>query len=433
VDRTTPEPPLSTEPALASIEEAIAEYRAGRMVIVMDDEDRENEGDLCMAAEKVTPEAINFMAREGRGLICLPLTERKLAELGLPMMVKENSAPLGTAFTVSIDARRGIGSGVSARDRAQTILTAVADGMGPEDIRTPGHIFPLRAREGGVLVRTGQTEASVDLARLAGLKPAGVICEIMNEDGTMARLPELALFAQRWQLKLITIADLIQYRLRNDSLVHRVAESRFTSRFGGEFRAIVFRSDVDGGEHLALVKGEIRADEPTLVRAHAEYLPGDVFATTRRNTGELLHRSMEIIAQEGKGIVLYLKREQGSEMLAPRGDAGGEPSEGGDATKPSTMATVRLKAFREYGIGAQILRDLGVGKIRLISNYSRRLVNLPGYGLEIVDLVPLGVTSEPSGRPPLAAAPAARSTVSSSRAEAPGGSTSRSKAETPQA
>ena len=390
-----PAGPSSTPtPALASIEEAIAEYRAGRMVIVMDDEDRENEGDLCMAAEKVTPEAINFMAREGRGLICLPLTERKLSELGLPMMVQENSAPLGTAFTVSIDAR-DVGSGVSASDRAHTILTAVSDSAGPADIRTPGHVFPLRAREGGVLVRTGQTEASVDLARLAGLKPAGVICEIMNEDGTMARLPELRRFAERFSLKIITIADLIQYRLRNDSLVHRVAESRFSSRYGGEFRAVVFRSDVDGGEHLALVKGEICPDEPTLVRAHAEYLPGDVFATVRRNTGELLHRAMEIIAREGRGIVLYLKREQGSEMLAPRGDTGGESTEPSDATKPSTMATVRLKAFREYGIGAQILRDLGVGKIRLISNYSRRLVSLPGYGLEIVDLVPLGVPAEP--------------------------------------
>jgi 3,4-dihydroxy 2-butanone 4-phosphate synthase/GTP cyclohydrolase II len=415
----SPEPP----PRLASIEEAIAEYRAGRMVIVMDDEDRENEGDLCMAAEKVTPEAINFMAREGRGLICLPLTERKLAELGLPMMVKENSAPLGTAFTVSVDARHGIGAGVSARDRATTILTAVADGAGPADIRTPGHVFPLRARDGGVLVRTGQTEASVDLARLAGLKPAGVICEIMNEDGTMARLPELTRFAERFGLKLITIADLIQYRLRNDSLIHRVAEAHFTSRYGGEFRAIVYRSDVDGGEHLALVKGDIDPEEATLVRAHAEYLPGDVFATVRRNTGELLHRAMEIIAREGKGVVLYLKREQGSEMLAPRGE-GGDEAEPGDATKPSTMATVRLKAFREYGIGAQILRDVGVGKIRLISNYSRRLVSLPGYGLEIVDLVPLGVSPDAG---PAGAADGAAASASVPEPRLPSRSASRSR------
>ncbi|MFM7735888.1 MAG: 3,4-dihydroxy-2-butanone-4-phosphate synthase, partial [Alphaproteobacteria bacterium] len=242
------EPPADRG-SLGTIEEAIAEYRAGRMVIVMDDEDRENEGDLCMAAEKVTPEAINFMATEGRGLICLPLTGRKLAELGLPMMVTENTAPLGTAFTVSIDARHGIGTGVSAADRARTILAAVADGAGPQDIRTPGHVFPLRARDGGVLVRTGQTEAAVDLARLAGLEPAGVICEIMKPDGTMARRDDLEVFAKRWNMKLVTIADLIQYRLNHDSLVHQVAEAKLDTRYGGEFRAVVFRSDVDGGEH----------------------------------------------------------------------------------------------------------------------------------------------------------------------------------------
>jgi 3,4-dihydroxy 2-butanone 4-phosphate synthase/GTP cyclohydrolase II len=397
--------------SVATIEEAIAEYRAGRMVIVMDDEDRENEGDLCMAAEKVTPEAINFMATEGRGLICLPLTASKLRELGLPMMVAENTAPLGTAFTVSIDARHGIGSGISASDRARTILAAVADGAGPHDIRTPGHVFPLRARDGGVLVRTGQTEAAVDLARLAGLKSAGVICEIMKPDGTMARLPDLKRFAQRWNLRLVTIADLIQYRLRHDSVVHRVAEARLNSRFGGEFKAYVYRSDVDGGEHLALVKGNIRPDIPTLVRAHAEYLPGDVFAYVRRNTGELLHRAMQIIAEAGHGVVLYLKREHGSEMFAPRDDGAGQDQP--DARKPSTMSSNRLKEFREYGIGAQILRDIGVGQIRLISNYRRRLVSLPGYGLEIVETVPLHVAERaPSAPVPEAGArdagPAAR-------------------------
>ena len=380
--------------SLATIEEAIAEYKAGRMVIVMDDEDRENEGDLCMAAEKVTPEAINFMAAEGRGLICLPLAEQKLAELGLPMMVAENNAPLGTAFTVSIDARRGIRSGVSASDRATTIATAIRDGASPGDIKTPGHVFPLRARDGGVLVRTGQTEASVDLARLAGLKPAGVICEIMKADGTMARLPDLKRFAQKFNLKLITIADLIQYRLRHDSIVHRVAEARLSTRYGGEFKAYVYRSDVDGGEHLVLVKGEVRADEPTLVRAHSEYLPGDVFAYVKRNTGELLHRAMKIIDAAGRGVILYLKRERGSEMLAPRGESASPEAEAPDARKPSTMSSVRLKEFREYGIGAQILRDVGVGKIRLITNYPRRLVSLPGYGLEIVDIVPLDVLPE---------------------------------------
>ncbi|MEO2168663.1 MAG: 3,4-dihydroxy-2-butanone-4-phosphate synthase, partial [bacterium] len=281
-------------------------------------------------------------------------------------------------------------SGVSASDRAKTILAAVHDDAQPSDLKTPGHIFPLRARDGGVLVRTGQTEAAVDLARLAGLKPAGVICEIMNKNGTMARLPELRVFAAEHGLKLITIADLIQYRLRHDSLVHRAAEARLDSRFGGEFRAIVYRSDVDGGEHLALVKGDISADEPTLVRAHAEYLPGDVFASAKRNTAELLHRSMEKIAKEGCGVILYLKREHGSEMLEPRGDASTAGHDDDvDESGPSTMSSARLKEFREYGIGAQILRDLGLGKIRLISNYRRRLVNLPGYGLEIVDHVPL--------------------------------------------
>ena len=379
---------------LNSIDEILDDFRQGRMVVIMDDEDRENEGDLCMAAEKVTPKAINFMATEGRGLICLPLTARKLAELGLPMMVAENTAPLGTAFTVSIDARHGIGSGVSAADRSRTIQAAVAAGAGPHDISTPGHVFPLRARDGGVLVRTGQTEAAVDLARLAGLKPAGVICEIMKPDGTMARRDDLEVFARRWNMKLVTIADLIQYRLNHDSLVHRVAEARLDTRYGGEFRAVVFRSDVDEGEHLALVKGDIRGDEATLVRAHAEYLPGDVFGATDRNTGALLHRAMEIISTEGRGVVLYLKREQGSEMFAPRGEST-RPGEDVDPTRPSTRSEGGLKKFREYGIGAQILRDLGVRKIRLISNFNRRLISLPGYGLEIVETVPLDLPVNP--------------------------------------
>ena len=374
---------------IATIEEAIAEYRAGRMVIVMDDEDRENEGDLCMAAEKVTAEAINFMATEGCGLICMPLTGQKLATLGLPMMASENNAPLETAFTASIDARSGIQSGVSARDRAETILAACADQAQPSDLKTPGHVFPLRARDGGVLVRTGQTEAAVDLARLAGLRPAGVICEIMNKDGTMARLPELRKFAAHHNLKLVTIADLIQYRLRHDSLVHLVAEAPIESRYGGEFRACVYRSDVDGGEHMALVKGDIQADRPTLVRAHSEYLPGDVFASTKRNTGNLLHRAMERIAEEGCGVILYVKREHGSDMLSPRGAAPAAENSEADSSGPSTMSGTTLREFRTYGIGAQILRDLGLGKIRLLSNYPRRLVNLPGYGLEIVEHVPL--------------------------------------------
>ena len=366
---------------LVSIEEAVAEIRAGRMIVLMDDEDRENEGDICMAAEKVTPEAIAFMARYARGLICMPLTDEKLADLGLPMMVAENSTPLGTAFTLSIDARRGIGSGISAADRATTILTAVRDGAGPGDVATPGHVFPLRARRGGVLVRTGQTEGAVDLARLAGLKPAGVICEIMNDDGSMARLPDIERFAAAHNLKIATVAELIQYRLRHDSLVHRIAEASLPTRFGGDFRAVVYRSDVDGGEHLALVRGTITPDVPTLVRAHAEYLPGDVFGYTQRDTGSVLHRAMQIIADEGRGVVLYLRREEhGVDLFT-----GVEGSNG----QPSTNPGLRLNEFRDYGIGAQILRDLGVGKIRLLTNHPRRLVSLPGYGLEIVERVPL--------------------------------------------
>jgi 3,4-dihydroxy 2-butanone 4-phosphate synthase/GTP cyclohydrolase II len=374
---------------LVSIEEAIAEIRAGRMIILMDDEDRENEGDLCMAAEKVTPESIAFMARYARGLICLPLTEEKLADLALPMMVAENSAPLGTAFTLSIDARRGVTSGLSAADRATTILTALRDGSGPGDVVTPGHVFPLRARRGGVLVRTGQTEGAVDLARLAGLKPAGVICEIMKDDGSMARLSDLEGFAADHGIKIATVADLIQYRLRHDSLVHRIAEARLPTRFGGDFRAVVYGSDVDDGEHLALVRGTITPEEPTLVRTHAEYLPGDVFAYVQRNTGAVLQRAMQVIATEGRGVILYLRREEHGVDVFGGGD-GPTQSRGEPSTNPST----RLRDFRDYGIGAQILRDLGVGKIRLLTNYPRRLVSLPGYGLEIVECVPLSV-----GRP----------------------------------
>jgi 3,4-dihydroxy 2-butanone 4-phosphate synthase/GTP cyclohydrolase II len=326
------------------------------------------------------------MAKHARGLICLPLTEEKLGELALPMMVAENSTPLGTAFTVSIDARRGVGSGVSAADRATTILAVTRDGAGPSDLVSPGHVFPLRARRGGVLVRTGQTEGSVDLARLAGLKPAGVICEIMKDDGTMARFADLERFAAVHNLKIATVAELIQYRLRHDSLVHRIAEARLPTRFGGDFRAVVYGSDVDGGEHLALVRGTITPEVPTLVRTHAEYLPGDVFGYARRDTGSVLHRAMEVIAAEDRGVILYLRREaHGMDVFA--GNDGQTQLQSAPSTNPGT----RLRDFRDYGIGAQILRDLGVGKIRLLTNYPRRLVSLPGYGLEIIECVPLSV------------------------------------------
>ena len=387
---TTFRPPPKRSRPVSPIEDAIADIKAGKMVILMDDEGRENEGDLCLAAEATTPEAINFMAKYGRGLICLALTEDRIRELGLAMMVAENRAPLGTAFTVSIDARQGITSGVTAQDRAVTIRRVMEDGAGPEQFVSPGHIFPLRARRGGVLVRTGQTEGVVDLARLAGLKPAGVICEIMNEDGSMARLADLVRFAAVHDLKICTIADLIEYRLRCDSLVHRVAEATVPSRYGGSFRAYVYRTDVDEGEHLALVRGNIEPKEPVLVRTHTEYLAGDVFGSADRDTASVLHRSMEMIAAEDRGVVLYLRRDaQGVEMAA-----GGRPLR----RQPSTESSGRAMDFREYGIGAQILRDIGVGKIRLLTNHPRRLVNLPGYGLEIVECVPIDLPRPASTR-----------------------------------
>lgn len=369
--------------AIVSIAEALEEFRAGRMLILMDDEDRENEGDLCVAAEKVTPEHINFMATYGRGLICLSLTEAQCEQLGLPMMVRQNRAPLGTAFTVSIDARHGIGRGISAADRATTIRTAIRPDAGPEAIVTPGHVFPLRARKGGVLVRAGQTEGVVDLARLAGLVPAGVICEIMREDGAMARLPDLEAFARRHGLKIATIADLIAYRSQHDRLVHLVAEAPLQTRYGGLFQAKVYATDIDDAEHLVLVKGEVAGEEPVLVRPHLEYLPGDLFGYVTRDTRGLLRGAMERIAAEGRGVVLYLRRpDRGLDDLnAPEAAA---------ATAPSTgFAARRSSIFRDFGIGAQILRDLGVRKIRWLTNTPLRLVSLTGWGLEIVEWVPL--------------------------------------------
>jgi 3,4-dihydroxy 2-butanone 4-phosphate synthase / GTP cyclohydrolase II len=369
-------------PYVVDTEQALAELRAGRMVILMDDEDRENEGDLCVAAERVTAEHINFMATHGRGLVCLSLTEERCEQLGLPMMVSENRAPLGTAFTVSIDARQGIGRGISAIDRATTIRTAIRPEATSADIVSPGHVFPLRARRGGVLVRAGQTEGAVDLARLAGFAPAGVICEILRDDGSMARLPDLQEFAARHDLKITTIAELIEYRSRHDSLVHRSAEARITTRHGGDFRALVYTTDIDDAEHLVLVKGDVRPDEPILVRPHLEYLPGDVFAYRERDTRGLLQKAMERIAAEGKGVILYLRRNgRGLDLFSA--------GQGDSARAPSTALTSWLQNFREFGIGAQILRDVGVGRIRWLTNRPLRLVSLPGYGLEIVESVPL--------------------------------------------
>jgi 3,4-dihydroxy 2-butanone 4-phosphate synthase / GTP cyclohydrolase II len=373
--------------SIVPIETALEEIRAGRMIILMDDEDRENEGDLCVAAERVTGEHVNFMATHGRGLVCLALTEARCDQLGLPMMVRQNRAPLGTAFTVSIDARQGIRHGISAIDRATTIRAAIAPGAGPADIVSPGHVFPLRALKGGVLVRAGQTEGAVDLARLAGLVPAGVICEIMNEDGSMARLADLERFAATHGIKIATIADLIGYRSRHETLVHCVAEAPLNTRWGGEFRALVYRTDIDEHEHLVLLKGDVRRGDPILVRPHIEYLPGDVFGYRERDTRHLLHRSMERIAEEGRGVILYLRR-------AGRGlDLFSLPDAGSGAAPTTGFLSPRSSIFRGFGIGAQILRDIGVRKIRWLTNNPLRLVSLPGYGLEIVEWVPLTVAA----------------------------------------
>lgn len=370
---------------LATIEEAIDEIRRGRMVILMDDKDRENEGDLCMAAESVTPQAINFMATYGRGLICLSLTEETVKQLSLAMMASENTSPFGTAFTVSVDAASGITTGISAADRAETILAAIADEAKAQDLVTPGHIFPLRARHGGVLVRAGQTEGSVDLARLAGLKPSGVICEIMKDDGTMARQPDLMKFARKHKLKVITVADLIQYRLNYDSLVYRGASAVLPTRIGGQFQAIVYNTHVDQSEHLALIKGEISPKEETLVRVHTKYVPGDVFGFEFLNTGAVIQRSMELITKEGKGVLLYL--QPANRGLRPATVT--YPRVEGKQQKDMNPSFVYRAGFKEYGIGAQILRDLGVGKMRLLTNNRKHLVGLRGYGLEVTSLVPI--------------------------------------------
>jgi 3,4-dihydroxy 2-butanone 4-phosphate synthase/GTP cyclohydrolase II len=369
------------------VEEALEETRRGRMLILMDDENRENEGDLCMAAEKATPEAINFMAKYGRGLICLPMAAERVEQLGLSMMVGDNQAPLGTAFTVPITARRAAGSGVSAHDRATTILQAVREDATGAEFITPGYVYPLRAREGGVLVRTGQTEGAVDLARLAGLKPAGVICEILKADGTMARRDDLVEFSRIHGLKIVTVADIIEYRLRNETMIQRIAEARLPTAYG-DFKACVYRNLVDQSEHLVLVMGDISPEKPVLVRAHREYLPGDVFGYSKRNTRNLLQAAMEYIAEKGEGVILYLKRE--SEAIASDLSSGTRRS----VIRTSTRLNAPEADFRDYGIGAQILRDVGVRKMILLTDKPPRLANLPGYGLEIVDHAPLSTFGE---------------------------------------
>ena len=377
---------MTTEETLQSlkrVEAAIEEIRNGRMVILVDDEDRENEGDLVIAAEYATPDAVNFMAKHGRGLICLSLDEERCRRLELPMMVDHNQSGFGTAFTVSIEAAEGITTGISAADRAHTIRTAVAKNASAADLVRPGHIFPLRARNGGVLVRTGQTEGSVDLARLAGLEPAGVICEIMNEDGTMARRPQLEEFAAEHQMMIISVADLIEYRLRKERLVEAVGETETSIEGIGTFRVVVFRTSVDEQEHLALVKGDLRTNEPVLARVHRESVLGDVFGCQGVSGRETIEASLRMIANAGRGVFVYLQKPAPrlqNEVRSLLGEAPVQvPIERGAIGMP--------KDLREYGIGAQILLDLGASKLRLLTNTPSKIRGIFGYGLEVVERV----------------------------------------------
>jgi len=373
-----------------TIEEAIEDMAAGKMVILVDDEDRENEGDLCMAAEKVTPEAINFMAKYGRGLICLSLTQEKIEALKLPMMTDDNTSSFGTAFTVSIEAKKGVTTGISAADRAVTILTAINPETRPDDLAKPGHVFPLRARRGGVLQRAGQTEGSVDLARLAGMNPAGVICEIMNDDGTMSRVPELLEFSARHNIKIVTVKDLIRFRMRTERFIHRVSATKLPTEFG-DFNVVAYANDVDPNIHMALVKGDIKQDDDVLVRVHSECLTGDVFGSRRCDCGDQLHNAMKTINEAGKGVILYMRQEGRGIGLVNKLKAYELQDKGLDTVEANIKLGFKAD-LRDYGVGAQMLVDLGVRKMRLMTNNPKKIVGLEGYGLKVVERVPVETT-----------------------------------------
>ncbi len=378
-------------PKFATVEEAVDDIRQGKMIVLVDDEDRENEGDLAMAAEKITPEAINFMARHGRGLICLTLTEERCDELHLPLMSPINTSAHGTAFCEAIDARYGITTGISAADRAITILAATDPKTKPQDLARPGHVFPLRARNGGVLVRAGQTEASVDLARIAELSSAGVICEIMNEDGTMSRVPQLLEFCRAHNLKMVTVADLIRYRMQHERYVHRVAETVLSTRFG-DFRMIAYSSDVDRDQHVALVRGELDGVEPTLVRVHSHCLTGDVFGSTTCDCHEIVAKSLETIAKENRGVFLYLHHTGRGFGIESSDEPGTLPQIHFHARGQLDREPARQRMVQhESGIGAQILIDLGLRDIRVLTNHPKKVVALEGYGIRIADQVPLRI------------------------------------------
>jgi 3,4-dihydroxy 2-butanone 4-phosphate synthase / GTP cyclohydrolase II len=372
-----------------TVEQAIEEIRNGRMVILVDDEDRENEGDLTMAAQKVTPAAINFMAKYGRGLICLSMTSERCDQLELPLMVKNNTSPFQTGFTVSIEAKCGVTTGISAADRATTIQTAVAKEAKATDLVRPGHIFPLRARDGGVMVRVGQTEGSVDLARLAGLEPAGVICEVMDEDGTMARMPALQKFSEQHGIGIVTIADMVEYRMRTESFVRRAAETVIPTLHGGEFKIIAFENEVDDQLHVALIKGDIDPEQPTLVRVHSECMTGDIFGSQRCDCGDQLHKAMHLMNKEGSGVIVYLRQEGRGIGLVNKIKAYELQRNQGLDTVEANRTLGFKDDLRDYGIGAQILRNIGVRKMRLLTNNPKKMVGLDGYGLSIVEQTPI--------------------------------------------